>query len=428
MRIQKLTALLAILVLLPAAAAMVEKGAKEEKKELSNTRTASCLVKVTCDPAILPLSFDTIEHLLRSSGVGGKAIREIFGIAALPGAESEGLVDFGIEPLSDEPSSDERKGRGRPYGVELDEEKVYVREMGAPRGMGPRPRKKHAMPMRGGFTYTSQRPLFFQLAVELEPDDVKPAAEEFMKALLDNLRKTLDAAFDDYRKKFNQQLDFAHRDVHNAEADLAGLQEKLRQILGTHNLERQAILDDISRSRKELQATEMKFETDEAFVKATSKRIVETEGKMRNKINTDPVLAELQKIIAMHEERLKKLMRKGTPEELSQARENLARARIELAQRREQVSQSAGAELINSLRNQISQFTIERAQAGKRMEHLSHQLEDAQVLLERADEYERFSLRLKIAKQTLEESLLLQSRMKRKSLLIQPSVVVFGAD
>ena len=89
---------------------------------------------------------------------------------------------------------------------------------------------------------------------------------------------------------------------------------------------------------------------------------------------------------------------------------------------------SAGARLINSLRNEISELTVQEAQARRRIAHLQMQLADAEGLLERADNYERFSLKLEIAKQTLEESLLLHSRMKRRGLLISPSVVVFGAD
>jgi hypothetical protein len=429
MKSRTLPAILAILVLLPAAAAMVEKGAKEQKpkgeqpKELSNTLRASCLVKVTCDPAVLPLSFDIIDYLLHSSGVGAKAIRETLGIAALTD-ETEVLVQFGIEPLSDDPASDKPKAGGRAYGVapgEEDEEEEYMREMKV------LARKEPAMPMRGGPTYDSRRPLFFQLAVELDPDEVKPAAEEFMKALLDNLRKTLHSAFDDYSKRFRNQLEFADADVLNAEGDLAGLQKKLREILGSYNLERQAILDDMTRLRKELQAADMELETSEAFIKATSKRIAETQGKMREKIKFDRVLAELGQIISIHEARLRKLTNKeGTPEpETSQTRENLARAKIELAERREQVSRS---ELINSLRNQISELTIQQAQAARRRDQLDRQLHEARDLLERADEYERLGLRLKIAKQMLEESLLLHSRMKRKGLLIQPSVIVFGAE
>jgi hypothetical protein len=293
MKIQKLTALLAAIVLLTAASA--KEGRKEAKKELSNTRIANCLVKITCDPAVLPLSLETIDHLLHSSGVGGKAIREVFGVAALPGGESEGLVDFGIEPLSEEPSSDEPKAGGRMYGVTPDAE--FEREI---RAFG---RKKQVTPIPDGPTYASEQILFFQLAVELEPDDIKPAAEEFMKALIDNLHKTLNAAFKDYSKRFRMQLAFAQKDTEDAERDLRRLQGTLRSILGSYNLEREVILDDINRSREEWRDTEMELETNEAFVNATSKRIAETEKKMMNKLANDPVLAELQKMIKIHEER-----------------------------------------------------------------------------------------------------------------------------
>ncbi|MHC4389220.1 MAG: hypothetical protein ACYSX1_11515, partial [Planctomycetota bacterium] len=285
-------------------------------------------------------------------------------------------------------------------------------------------RNKQFVPMGGA----AEQTLFLGLGVELNKE-VKPAAEEFMKALIDNLRKTLDAAFDDYSKRFKQQLDFADDDVRHTEGDLAGLQKKLREILGSYNLERQAVLDDISHSREELRDTKMDMETNDAFIKATSKRIAETEKKVMNKLANDPVLAELRKIIGMHEERLKPLVHKNAPKpESSQARENLARARIELAERREQVSRSAGAELIDELRNQISELTVEKAQAIMRMDHLRHQLDYAEALLGRADEYERLSLRAKVARQTFEDALLLHSRMKRRTPLIGPSVVVFGAD
>jgi hypothetical protein len=90
--------------------------------------------------------------------------------------------------------------------------------------------------------------------------------------------------------------------------------------------------------------------------------------------------------------------------------------------------ESAGAELIDELRNQISELTVEKAQAIKRIENFQKQLHEAESLLGKADEYELVSLKLEIAKQTLEESLLLHSRMKRRGLLISPSVVVLGAD
>jgi len=64
--------------------------------EFSNTRTASCLVKVTADPAIITLDEFIIESLFYSSGIGGKASREV--LDASPDLDPGEL--FEIEDLS----------------------------------------------------------------------------------------------------------------------------------------------------------------------------------------------------------------------------------------------------------------------------------------------------------------------------------------
>ncbi|UCE48095.1 MAG: hypothetical protein JSW47_21165, partial [Phycisphaerales bacterium] len=78
------------LVLLTAGAAQ----STEQGKKVSNTHTASCLIQVTSDPAIFPVNHETIEALMYSSSVGGKAAREILKISP------DEIVDvFGIEIL-----------------------------------------------------------------------------------------------------------------------------------------------------------------------------------------------------------------------------------------------------------------------------------------------------------------------------------------
>jgi len=77
MRTKKLTILVATVILLN----VTNLDAEEKTKLTSNTCTASCLVKVTIDPAILPLNYDNIEYLLQSSAIAGKAGREVLNIS-----------------------------------------------------------------------------------------------------------------------------------------------------------------------------------------------------------------------------------------------------------------------------------------------------------------------------------------------------------
>ncbi len=98
----------------------------DQAAEVSGTRTASCLVKITCDPAILPLNFEIVDYLLHSSGVGGKAARDIldippdqlhdlFTIEYVQLGVSDDLGGVGIPPL---PSRAGRSGIGEDeYGM-----------------------------------------------------------------------------------------------------------------------------------------------------------------------------------------------------------------------------------------------------------------------------------------------------------------------
>ena len=96
-----------LLVLLTTGAT---EPAENQAAAVSNTRTASCLMKITCDPAILPLNLETIDYLLHSSGVSGKAARDILDISPNQAydlftveyveGDSGGLGGYGLPPRS----------------------------------------------------------------------------------------------------------------------------------------------------------------------------------------------------------------------------------------------------------------------------------------------------------------------------------------
>jgi len=231
MKAQKLSVVLATLILLTAATA--QEAEELSKAEVSNTRTASCLVKVTCDSAILPLNLEIIDHLLYSSGVAGKAAREVLDLSL-----DETYEIISIEPLSSEtagvpakpssviataevdifgsdkpesfrsrPAARGTRGRRRLEPPEPDEPefqrsyverpgKVMVLEKTEIKVKKPRPRVRRTpatrrITRRPEWRSTGTPPapigrepmLLFQLQVEL-PENVRPAAEEFMNAII----------------------------------------------------------------------------------------------------------------------------------------------------------------------------------------------------------------------------------------------------
>ena len=114
----------------------------EEKKsaEISGTRAASCLVKITCDPAVLPLNFETVDYLLHSSGVGGKAARDILNIS-IDQANELFTIEYVQLSVSDDlggvgiPPRDSRTGRSSKSEDSMDEYE-YAMMMEAEMGRG----------------------------------------------------------------------------------------------------------------------------------------------------------------------------------------------------------------------------------------------------------------------------------------------------
>ena len=71
-----------LLTLLPLLAACGLASAQPKPNQ--GARTASAILKITCDPSVLPLSHDLVETLLHTSGVAGEAAKEALGLHGDP--------------------------------------------------------------------------------------------------------------------------------------------------------------------------------------------------------------------------------------------------------------------------------------------------------------------------------------------------------
>ena len=441
---KRLTILLIVAVLVTGSI----QAAEQSQAKLSHTHVASCLVKVTCNPVVLPLSFETIDYLLHSSGVGGKAARE-----ALEVSPDQVQDLFTIEYVNELTSkASPKSSMGRSSGLEggMDEyEYAMMMEaemersmpmMGTSRRRDPSGRTRRTPSTGRGRTLdptsglqADEQTYLFSLIVEL-PDEVKPAAEEFMDALLQNLRNALMGAFDEHMHKIKNQAKLADEEAARAEHELSMQQERLRAISGSRILDRDKILSDISDLRNDIQKIEMEQASDQVVVDQTTNQIAEIQAKMQKEIDKDTVTGQLKELLALQQQNfqnVEKLYKGGraSTNDLADAQEKLTRSRIELAQRREQLSKSAGGNLINSLNSTLANYSLNTTQNKIKLESLARQLAEADELLSKADDYELLSLKAEIAKQNLQETILWCDRMSRQNRIIQPPVVsVIGGD
>ncbi len=135
-----------------------------EESKISNTRQAGCVIQIIIDSDIPLLSTTNIVGLMHSSGIMGKAIQEV-----LDSAPPDG-VKIIIPPID----------------RTVEEKKI---------------------------TYK------FDLNVNLS-ENVKPAANEFLRALVDNLEQSLHSAFATYNGQIETQLRYAQNQYKEAESQL----------------------------------------------------------------------------------------------------------------------------------------------------------------------------------------------------------------
>ena len=381
---------------------------------------------------VIPLDNVTIDYLLHSTSIGGKVAREVLDISS-----DEASDIFKIEALVGSsgkivPESLDKRGPGS----EVQSEYERIIESRFP-SVQLRPSLRPGSTTRTN-TATSPSPtaeqtIVFQLSVKLG-NDIKPAAKEFMDALIGNLRSSLTKAFEDYKARFKDQHQLADAEATRAEEDLREKQKTLREIAGSRDLDRTQILADIRRLRQEVQAAKMNQASSQVIIDATTKRISEIQAKVRERLENDSITMELRAIVEMSDKLLilaKQAVEAGKmpAEKLEETKKNLALARIELAKRRESLTKSAGGNLIESLNKELSDRMIGATQDGQRILDLENELVEADSLLVKTDDYELLALKTDIAKQNLQESMLWCDRMSRQIRLLQPPMVsILGGE
>ena len=381
---------------------------------------------------VLPLDNVTIDYLLHSTSIGGKVAREVLDISS-----DEASDIFKIEALVGSsgkivPESLDKRGPGSEVQSEY-ERIIESRFPSVQLRPSLRPGSTNRTSTATSPSPTAEQTIVFQLSVELG-NDIKPAAKEFMVALVGTLRSSLTKAFEDYKARFKDQHQLADAEATRAEEDLREKQKTLREIAGSRDLDRTQILADIRRLRQEVQAAKMNQASSQVIIEATSKRISEIQTKIQERLENDSITMELRAIVEMSDKLLilaKQAVEAGKmpAEKLEETKKNLALARIELAKRRESLTKSAGGNLIESLNKELSDRMIGATQDGQRILDLENELVEADSLLVKTDDYELLALKTDIAKQNLQESMLWCDRMSRQIRLLQPPMVsILGGE
>jgi hypothetical protein len=418
--------LILVLTLVGGAWAAEPNGTQKTPAPLSNTRYASCIVNITADPETVPLSPEAVMHLMESSAVEAKAAREQLGIDEASIRQIFPAMMF--QPLTD---SSRRGGNSSGFGGRRGPVSGFNGGFGvfdANQGFGP----QGTPPGRGGLVSVA-----FRVGVTL-PEDVKPAAEEYIRAVVNNLRQSLQAG---YRERLDQLSGM----IAEADRQRADAQEKLNQFMGVKPGSGEVARVSLDLNTNMLRGTEERLERDiqerkmslaimEAKRRAIEEQISQLREQAAKKLAEDTVTRELNGLLEANQAKLndlEKMVKTGTlpTSELAPAKESLARTRIELAKRQEELTHAAGGGQLDAYAAQISQMAIQTAEERTRFELLAQQLSDARRQLESAHGPSQFAPQVRMAQMSVNALDDRIAELKLQQINTKPpSVTTVGAN
>jgi len=274
----------------------------------------------------------------------------------------------------------------------------------------------------------------FDAEVEKYPPDRKPAARLFMKVLIAHFQVLLLNVSEEEKHRMKEPIRAAAEEMDLAERKLAEMQTELRTMSASRNLSQGTIRNEIAAMQTELESLRLKQATDAAFRQALLGRIDEVRGKVGQSSMKDPITTELETIVTNRMKQLElseELVKSRTVSlnTVDAARYDLAKAQIELLQRREELGRKAGNQELEGLTSKLAELSLQTMQTESRVGGLEEGIRRAQALLPDADVYERKSIRLEVAKRDLEAAVVRFNRAEQRLRLMEaPSATIVGGD
>jgi len=210
--------------------------------------------------------------------------------------------------------------------------------------------------------------------------------------------------------------------------------EEAWQPLPTGEMDVRALVSQRYELTRAIQNLELELAGMEARRKAMQEQIARTEHEAGRKLKEDTVTRELEKLIQMHIDSLSTVKKyvdagRGSPAELAQANENLTKAKIELARRREELSKSAGGARLEGYNSELSQMAIDTAEKEAQLEVLRRQSEQIRHQWARASQFDPAAARTRIAREALDIATRRVTELKtRLANLRPPTVTMLGAN
>jgi chromosome segregation ATPase len=178
----------------------------------------------------------------------------------------------------------------------------------------------------------------------------------------------------------------------------------------------------------QIQSLELDLAGWEARRAAIQEQIVRAKVESERKLALDQVTQELERIVQAAANRLarteERYEKKTEPVAvIEDSREQLARARIELARRREELGRSVGGGQIDGFSSELARVAVDAAEKRAQLDILRRQLEEVRRELAKASRFDPQAARIRLAKDTLETTERRVAELKTRLANLQPPTV-----
>jgi hypothetical protein len=253
----------------------------------------------------------------------------------------------------------------------------------------------------------------YRLEVELlrlRPARAAETADAIAKAIEGELAVMVEVA----QAELRGRVEALDEQIEKEKANLEKLDAEFREI-DVDPQEAKAVLERARALEWKVDERELEIEQMQARQKALQQAVAELAEKAKAEIGDDRVADQLVHIVKLSEQRLLRVRKlaaenQATPAEVAEAEERLARAQIDLLQRREHIRQRAGGGMLAKLQEELVRAGIETREAAGGFADLK---EYRGSLQRRAEEIRKRQAR----RQTVGEVLQWQIRIARNNIL-----------
>lgn len=370
---------------------------------------SGALLRISCDPAVMPIDQTSLHSLLRTTGLA----RNVTAAVLERSAKSKPNETRGVGLLTLLAGSDDS-----PFKV------TFLQSVQSAGRLG-----------------DESSTFICDLKVRVAGDGATAEqADRIVAETVKRLTTVLQQLGKEQMRRIDLQRAYAQKELDKAEKALSAIHVKLRALsekAGSRDLSRDVIQSELREFQARSRALEMELEAGRARRRAIQEEIARIGQRGSQDKQSLIIEHEMQTIIGLREKQLQSVMSMAerslaSEHDVNQAREELALARVQLAQDRREAARSFGGDLLASLNGELSTLSIDAVEMETHLLLLKKQAAEFQAadLLQLADEHERLmTVSLPLATSALERAMLRRDELSERLHGDQlPSISIIGGE